>query len=310
MDTTLLEDFLELTRELNFSRAARNRNVTQPAFSRRIKSLEEAVQTPLIQRTTRQVTLTPAGRAFQPRAEAIVRMLSDARLEALAAAGRTQRSLNLAATHALSYTFVPKWLMQVGGPAEIGALNMVSDTNRQCVRLMQTGEASFFICHKGPASNEDLPERQFRFHRIGGDCLVPLCAPDPDGRPLWTLRPGAPAARFIAYATASGLHAILEAHWARNERPALSPSMSSVLASTNLEMAKAAQGVAFLPLSLAEGDIARGRLVRAADAALDVPVQVVICRPRSRMSPHCEAFWQKAIAASPGDPCASGMNIA
>ncbi|MBV0893424.1 LysR family transcriptional regulator [Paracoccus sp. Z118] len=295
MDITLLEDFLELAHELNFSRAAQNRNMTQPAFSRRIKNLEEAIQTPLVLRTTRQVALTPAGKAFHPRAEAIVRMLSEARLEALAAAGRAQRNLNLAATHALSYTFVPKWLMQVGGPAEIGALNMVSDTHRQCVKLMQNGDASFFICHKSPASAEDLPERQFRCHPIGSDRLVPLCAPDSSGRSLWTLGPGSSGIPFIAYAAASGLNAILRAHWAGHERPSLEPTMNSVLASTNLEMAKEGQGVAFLPLSLAESDIERGRLVRAGGEALDVPVQIVIYRPRSRMSAHCEAFWLKVV---------------
>ncbi len=73
MDLALLEDFLELARELNFSRAAEKRNMTQPAFSRRIRTLESAIQTPLIQRTTRHVSLTPAGKAFHPRAEAVVR---------------------------------------------------------------------------------------------------------------------------------------------------------------------------------------------------------------------------------------------
>ncbi len=295
MDTTLLEDFLALARELNFSRAAENRNMTQPAFSRRIKSLEDAIQTPLILRTTRQVALTPAGKAFQPRAEAILRMLSDARLEALAAAGRAQRSLNLAATHALSYTFVPKWLMQVGGPAEIGALNMVSDTHRQCVRLMQNGDASFFICHQSAGSTADLPEKQFKCHPIGRDRLVPLCAPNANGQPLWTLSPRSSEVPFIAYATASGLHTILEAHWAGYERPSLAPTMNSVLASTNLEMAKEGQGVAFLPLTFAESDIERGKLVRAGEEVLDVPVQLVIYRPRARMSPHCEAFWLKVV---------------
>ncbi|MGB3690925.1 MAG: LysR family transcriptional regulator [Jannaschia helgolandensis] len=298
MDITFLEDFLELAREFNFSRAAQNRNMTQPAFSRRIKSLEEAIRTPLILRTTRQVALTPAGKAFQPRAEAIVRMLSDARLEALAAAGRAQRSLNLAATHALSYTFVPKWLMQVGGPAEIGALSMVSDTHRQCVRLMQNGDASFFICHRSLAGAEGLPEKQFLCHPIGSDRLVPLCAPDSNGQPLWTLGLGSYGIPFIAYAAASGLHAILEAHWAGHVRPGLEPTMNSVLASTNLEMAKEGQGVAFLPLSLAESDIELGKLVRAGEDALDVPVQLVIYRPRSRMSPHCEAFWLKVVDGS------------
>lgn len=143
MELGLLEDFLELARELNFSRAAEKRNMTQPAFSRRIRSLEDAIQTPLISRTTRQVTLTPAGVAFQPRAAAVVRLLADARTEALEAAGRAHRSLNLVATHALSYTFIPRWLMQVVDPTDIGTLNMVSDTQRQCLLLMQKGEASF-----------------------------------------------------------------------------------------------------------------------------------------------------------------------
>ena len=301
MDTTLLEDFLELARELNFTRAAKARNLTQPAFSRRIKALEDAIETPLMHRTTRQVGLTFAGKAFQPRAEAIVRMLSDARLAALEAAGRAQRSLNLAATHALSYTFVPKWLMQVGGPGEIGALNMVSDTNRQCVRLMQNGDVSFFICHKSPASGDNLPEKQFTCHTIGSDRLVPLCAPDAQGRPLWRLGPDSFEVPFIAYATASGLHAILEAHWAGHGRPSLSPRMNSVLASTNLEMAKQGLGVAFLPFSLAEHDIARGTLVHASAEALDVPVQLVIYRPRSRMSPHCEKFWRKVVGDKSAD---------
>lgn len=295
MDTTLLDDFLELARELNFSRAAENRNMTQPAFSRRIKSLEESVQTPLILRTTRRVALTDAGKVFQLRAEVIIRMLSDARAEALQAAGKAQRSLHLAATHALSYTFVPKWLMQVCGPAEIGSLNMVSDTHGQCVRLLQNGDVSFFISHKGLAGSDDLPDKQFRDHPIGSDRLVPLCAPDPDGQPLWKLEKHSSDVPFIAYAAASGLHAILEAHWTQHGRPGLAPTMSAVLAATNLEMAKEGQGVAYLPQSLAEVDIERGRLVRAGDEAMDVPVQVVIHRPRSRMSPHCEAFWLKAL---------------
>ena len=298
MDTTLLEDFLELARELNFSRAAQNRNVTQPAFSRRMKALEDAIQTPLISRTTRQVTLTSAGKAFQPRAEAIVRMISNARLEALSAAGRAQRSLNLAATHALSYTFVPRWLMQVAGPEDVGTLNMVSDTHRQCVRIMQIGDVNFFICHKNPTSTLDLPDRQFLCHPIGSDRLVPLCAPDANGQSRWTLGPGLADVPFISYSNASGLHAILEAHWASHGRPSIESTMNSVLASTNLEMAKAGRGVAFLPLSLAESDINDGQLVRAGDEELDIPVQVVIYRPRSRMSQHCEAFWRNVISKS------------
>lgn len=299
MELGLLEDFLELARELNFSRAAANRNMTQPAFSRRIRALEDAIRTALVNRTTRQVSLTPAGLAFQPRAAAIIRAVAEAREEAMAAAGRARRSLNLVATHALSYTFVPRWLMQVAGPEEYGTLNMVSDTQRQCLLMMQRGEASFFICHKGAGALQDLPERQFRCHVIGTDRLVPLCAPGSDGRPRWYLGRTRPAAPLISYASASGLHSILETHWAANGRPAIMQAMQSVLAATNLEMAKEGQGVAFLPRSLAEADLAAGRLVRAGAEDQDVPVDIAIYRPRARLSPHCEGFWKSATR--PGD---------
>ncbi|WP_062487848.1 LysR family transcriptional regulator [Labrenzia sp. CP4] len=297
MDLALLEDFLELAREMNFSRAAENRNLTQPAFSRRIRTLESAIQTPLVVRTTRQVALTPAGKAFQSRAEVIVRLLSDARLEALEAAGQAKRFLNLAATHALSYTFVPRWLMQVAGPGEVGTLNMVSDTHRQCTRLMESGDVNFFICHRGPVGPSVLPERQFTYHTIGRDSLVPLCAPDSGGHPIWNLEAGLPDIPFISYAAASGLHTILESYWAVYGRPPFHVAMSSVLASANLEMAKEGQGVAFLPLSLAEPELSRGSLVRCARKDSDILVEVVIYRPRSRLSAHSEVFWQKTVSA-------------
>ncbi len=292
MDLTLLEDFLELAREMNFSRAANLRNVTQPAFSRRIKSLEDLVGTPLVERTSRMVSLTPAGAAFQPHAAALVRLAAEARNAALEAAGIAKQALSIAATHALSFTFVPRWLMQVAGSGGIGTLNMVSDSQQQCERLMLRGEASFFVCHRHSAAAGGLPDRQFRHQIIGSDTLVALSAPDASGNAKWTVQAGG-RVPYLAYGSASGLHRILEAHWARHDRPDVVPVINSLLAATNLEMAKEGQGVAWLPHSLAADDIAAGRLVRAGDARTDVPVQIVVYRPRSRLSPHAERFWDR-----------------
>ena len=50
MDLDWVRDFLALAEHRTFSRAAEARNVTQPAFSRRIRALEEWVGTPLFLR--------------------------------------------------------------------------------------------------------------------------------------------------------------------------------------------------------------------------------------------------------------------
>ncbi|WP_319518456.1 LysR family transcriptional regulator [uncultured Martelella sp.] len=299
MDLALLEDFIELAKEKSFSRAAEARNLTQPAFSRRIKTLEDVIGTQLVQRTSRSVSLTPAGTAFQPRADAIVRLFAEARSEALEIAGLAETGLNLAATHALSYTFVPKWLMQAIGPSGIGTLNMISDTQGPCVRAMLRGEANFLVCHRDRSAAFGLSERQFRHHVIGHDRLVPLCMPDTKRRPRWHLGHAKGPVPFIAYGNPSGIRNILEHHWSLHGRPALSVSMSSVLAAANLELAKEGHGVAFLPLSLAETAVAQGELVRAANPDQDIPVEIVIYRPRSKLSKHSESFWEKVQNFAP-----------
>ncbi|PXW63626.1 regulatory helix-turn-helix LysR family protein [Methylobacterium sp. B4] len=55
MDLDWLTDFLALAELKTFSRAAEARNVTQPAFSRRIRALEVWVGTPLFVRAPQGV---------------------------------------------------------------------------------------------------------------------------------------------------------------------------------------------------------------------------------------------------------------
>lgn len=71
MDFRWIEDFLALSKLRNFTEAARARNVSQPAFSRRIKSLELWVGTELIDRKAYPIKLTPAGEHFMFSAEEI-----------------------------------------------------------------------------------------------------------------------------------------------------------------------------------------------------------------------------------------------
>ena len=59
MDIKWLEDFLALAETRNFSRAAAQRNVTQPAFSRRIRALESWLGNELFDRAAYPTALTP-----------------------------------------------------------------------------------------------------------------------------------------------------------------------------------------------------------------------------------------------------------
>ncbi len=78
--------FLCLAEELHFGNAATRLFTSQPALSRAIRSLELDLGASLIERTTRKVTLTPAGQAFLVEAKLAMGQMDHAVQTALDAA--------------------------------------------------------------------------------------------------------------------------------------------------------------------------------------------------------------------------------
>lgn len=294
LDTEWLEDFVALAAAQNFSRAAEARRITQPAFSRRIKMLEDWAGAPLFERLPRRVLLTPAGEQFRPYAQSIIRDIQQARDEARSAAGKSETTLAIAATHALSFTFFPKWAQARTTSGAFGSLNLMSDSMEACEEMMLRGDASFLLCHRHPHAVSRLDARSFRFRKVGEDLLVPTSAPTADGSPRWSL--SADESRllpYLAYATPSGLGRALDADWkTRGLKFILKPLMTARLAAALLTAAEDGQGLAWLPLSLAADSIARGSLVEAGGRNFATSVDIVLWRPTARLGKAAEHFWE------------------
>jgi DNA-binding transcriptional LysR family regulator len=93
MELTQVRYFLTLCRTLNFTRAAAECHVTQPAFSRAIARLEEEFAAALIYRERNSTMLTAFGREMQPHLQAMADAADAA--QALAAARRQPPPGNL-----------------------------------------------------------------------------------------------------------------------------------------------------------------------------------------------------------------------
>ncbi len=65
MTLAQIQYFLELSRTMNFTKAAANLYITQPTLSRQIQLLEAELEVKLLNRTNREVELTDAGKVFQ-----------------------------------------------------------------------------------------------------------------------------------------------------------------------------------------------------------------------------------------------------
>jgi len=70
-----LRHFIALAEELHFGRAARRCNISQPPFSVSIRQLEKVLAMPLVERSTKEVRLTAAGRAYYEEALTVMQQL-------------------------------------------------------------------------------------------------------------------------------------------------------------------------------------------------------------------------------------------
>ncbi len=78
MTSRQLEYFLAVARDLNFTKAAESMYVSQTAVTQQIKALEDQLGVQLFERTKRHVSLTAAGKVFQPEAVAILNRIDAA----------------------------------------------------------------------------------------------------------------------------------------------------------------------------------------------------------------------------------------
>ncbi|MEU1535020.1 LysR family transcriptional regulator [Streptomyces fagopyri] len=79
MDLRQMEVVVAVAEEGGFTAAAQRLHVVQSAVSSTVRTLERELGTPLFDRTTHRVSLTPAGEAFVPAARATLRAAEQAR---------------------------------------------------------------------------------------------------------------------------------------------------------------------------------------------------------------------------------------
>ena len=103
MELRHLKYFIEITHDLNMTKAAERLHMSQPPLSRQIRQLEESLGTLLFDRSGKHLELTPAGRFFINRAKNILNSVE----EVEAAMKRMGRSGN---SHWLNIGFVPSTL--------------------------------------------------------------------------------------------------------------------------------------------------------------------------------------------------------
>jgi LysR family transcriptional regulator, hypochlorite-specific transcription factor HypT len=288
MNLSWLEDFLALAATGNFSRAAEERHMTQPAFSRRVRALEEWVGCELFDRSSQPARLTAAGEWLRPQAEDLLARVARIPADARAFAEASAATLRIAATHALSFTFVPGWLQALEQHTARGPIRLVSDVLQRCEELLAQREVQFVVAHALPSGGA-LDAAGVPSIVVGEDLLLPVHA----GAGKLESAPHL----LLQFSDESGLGRIVrQALGAELAASGLRPVFTAHLASVLKTMALEGRGLAWLPQSMVRDELASGRLLVAGPAHWRLPLQVRAYRDAAPLGEHAEAFWQAARA--------------
>lgn len=288
MELKWLEDFLSLAVTRSFSRAAQERNVTQPAFSRRIRALEIWLGTDLLDRSVYPVALTPEGKQFLETAEEVVNALTAAKetFHGVNASGRGQ-TVAITALHTIAQSILPKWIAMLQDRLGPFTSRVLPDNFTTCLHALTDGGYDFFMTFYHPEVPINLSEQAYPFLSIGTDHLLPVAAPVLADR---LARDGA-ALPLLQYSRGSFLGLLAKiAHGQQKSVPTyLSHINENSMAEALRAMARQGLGMAWLPQSLIEDDLALGRLVRLGEG---FEMEIRLYRNLERARGFLDRIWQ------------------
>jgi LysR family transcriptional regulator, hypochlorite-specific transcription factor HypT len=298
METKWFEDFVSLAETRSFSRSAQLRHVTQPAFSRRIQSLEAWAGIDLVDRSSYPTRLTAAGETLLAQALEILGSLQTTRnmMRGHKAAGHDM--IEFAVPHSLAFTFFPQWVMDLRKSFGEMKSRLIALNVHDAVMHLTEGSCDLLLAYHHPSQPLQLNPERYEMLSLGHETLIAYAKADASGKPMFSL-PAAPGrtVRFLSYASGAYLGRLVEVITKLSPEPLhLDPIYETDMAEGLKAMALEGHGLAFLPSTSVRKELKSKRLVRAAPPGMhELAMEIRIYREKPEVARHrkqgAAALW-------------------
>ncbi|MDO9320152.1 MAG: LysR substrate-binding domain-containing protein [Pseudomonas sp.] len=294
LETKWLDDFVALAACRSFSRAAEKRFVTQPAFSRRIQSLEAALGLNLVNRAVTPIELTEAGLLFLSTARNLTEQLGEVVRHLHNIEGQQGEVLQIAAAHSLTLGFFPAWMARLRREGLPLNTRLVASNVGEAVHALREGACDLILAYYDPDAALQLAPELFPSLHLGETSMLPVCGADAQGQPLFDLDAGQ-SVPLLAYSAGAFLGRsvnILLRQRALRSTTVYETAMADSLKS----MALQGLGVAWVPRLSVTAELARGELLVCGGEHWQVPLEIRLYRSALQRKAAVRLLWRKLEA--------------
>lgn len=171
-DLADLQAFVAVAETGNFRKAAELVHISQPAFSRRIEKLEEALGVRLLDRNTRRVELTAVGREFARKSRSLLDELDATLLGIQEVAATRMGEVTVACVPSAAFYFLPQVIQRYHAEYPNIRVKILDASANEVLSAVARGEADFGLNFMGGA------EADLEFKVIQEEPFVLACRRD------------------------------------------------------------------------------------------------------------------------------------
>lgn len=261
MDLRWFEDVLVLLEEQNMTRAAERRNITQPAFSRRIRSFEEWTGTSLLQRKANRVVLSPSLFANEGEIRSMIMRVQELRNKfGTFKPGRSV--ITIATQHSLITSAFPDLAAITREHMPSLGFRLRAGNRGECVSVFLRGDASILLCYEDQESRPMPFDNSIQHDHWGTDRLIPIVG----GKLRYSRQSDGSVAELIpaiVYPEQSYFGELLAGKQKQFSTPSKAPNpvYQTAFSAGIKEMVINGLGVAWLPVSMIYRELENGQLV-------------------------------------------------
>lgn len=274
MELKWLDDYVALIETGSFSAAAARRHVSQPAFSRRIRMLEDWLGVTLIDRSRKPLQFTPVARDNELAFRSMVARIYEFRAT-LKSASLDSGGITIAAQHTLAASYMPDFLARLRQLDPNQSFRIRSENRTESIAILMRGEAEILLTYDSAQFPCHVPEAFAQRHVLGQDDLVLVAAPKLHRR-LARVSEGEPVP-MLCFPPESFFGQIIRAEVlpALMRRQQVVVRCVSEFAMGLRELALGGEGVVWLPTSLIRHDLESGTLLKLSRLGEPVRMDIV-----------------------------------